>query len=247
MNKIELLVLDMAGTTVRDEREVERCFFEAADATGLQADPARIVGMMGLPKRVVFETLWQEQLGADSADLVNKIDESYIKFKIVLENHYQTQPVEPTEGCLEAFAWAKAQGIPIALNTGFYREVTDMILQRLGWDQGLDAHYVGSRDRLIQYSVTPSEIHGNEGRPAPFMIQKAMYRLGVTDPQRVVVIGDTPSDLAAGMNAHAWSLGVTNGTHTRSQLEEYPHHGLLDSLHDLESALATLFSQQLFT
>lgn len=240
MDRIELIVLDMAGTTVRDEQEVERCFFAAADATGLQADPDRIIGMMGWSKRQVFETLWQEQIEISHPNFETQVEASFSQFKAVLEEHYRTQPVKPTEGCLEAFAWLHAEGIPIALNTGFYRAVTDIILHRLGWADGLDAHYVGSPDAIIQMSVTPSEIYGSEGRPAPFMIQKAMYRLGVMDPQRVVVIGDTPSDLAAAMNANAWALGITNGTHTRSQLTQHPHHALLDSLDDLKETLVQL-------
>ncbi|MEL7036121.1 MAG: HAD hydrolase-like protein [Cyanobacteria bacterium J06592_8] len=67
------------------------------------------------------------------------------------------------------------------------------------------------------------------------MIQKAMYRLGLTDPQTVVCVGDTPSDLAAGKNANCrLSLGVTNGTHTKAQLDCCENDGLLNCLSDLK-------------
>lgn len=241
---IQLVIFDMAGTTVKDENEVQACFFEAADQTGLQAEPHRIVSMMGLPKRQVFETLWAEQIGSDHPDYPAKVEMAFSRFKAVLEHHYRTQPVEPTEGCLELFHWLKSEGILIALNTGFYREVTDIILERLGWDQGLNSHYIGSASSMIQASVTPSEIYRQEGRPAPYMIQKAMYWLGVVDPKRVVVIGDTPSDLAAGHNAACGlSLGVTNGTHSREQLAQYPNDGLLSSLCDLKELLQPLVAE----
>jgi phosphonatase-like hydrolase len=241
MSKIQLVVFDMAGTTVQDANEVQDCFFEAAATTGLITDPEQINAMMGWAKRLVFETLWQQQLGRNHPDYLSRVETSYTVFKTVLENHYRTQPVFPTEGCLEIFAWLKSQGIQIALNTGFYRQVTDIILDRLSWNQGLDENYVGSPDSMIQASVTPSEIYNNEGRPAPYMIQKAMYKLGVKNPQRVIVIGDTPSDLEAGTNAHCrWVLGVTNGTHSRKQLESYPNHGLLDSLLDLKEKIQDL-------
>lgn len=241
MTKVELVVCDMAGTTVKDENEVQRCFMEAADATGLQADPAKVQFMMGWSKKLVFETLWHEQIGADHPGYPTRVDASFEQFKTLLEEHYRTQPVEPTEGCLELFDWLKSQGIKIALTTGFYRAVTNIILQRLGWDRGLDSHYVGSGDSLIQVSVTPSEIYNSEGRPAPFMIQKAMYRLGITNPRTVINIGDTPSDMESGLNAHClFSLGITNGTHTKEQLERYPHDGLLSSLHELKERIANL-------
>ncbi|NJK36322.1 MAG: HAD hydrolase-like protein [Oscillatoriales cyanobacterium RM2_1_1] len=235
---IQLVVFDMAGTTVKDSNEVQGCFFAAAEATGLSAAPERIIAMMGWTKKLVFQTLWAEQIGLKHPDYPQNVEASYTKFKEVLENHYRTQPVEPTDGCLELFEWLKSQDIKIGLNTGFYREVTDIILERLGWYQDLDQNYVGSSSSIIQVSVTPSEIYQNEGRPAPYMIQKAMYKLGIKNSQQVITIGDTPADIEAGTNAGCClSLGVTNGTHTREQLEQYAHDGLINSINELKARI----------
>lgn len=237
MPNFQLVVFDMAGTTVQDNNEVLACFFEAAKQTGLIASADRVNAMMGLPKRVVFQTLWADQIGAEHADYGPQVETSYDRFRTILETHYRTQPVEPTPGCLALFDWLRAQGIAIALNTGFYRDVTDIILQRLGWDVGLNADHIGDATAPIQASVTPSEIYGNEGRPAPFMIQKAMYRLGIHDPSRVIVIGDTPSDLAAGRNGGCRACAVTNGTHTEAQLAAHPNDGLFANLSDFQAKL----------
>ncbi len=237
-HELKLVVFDMAGTTVKDKNEVYNCFQKAAKDTGLKVESERILSMMGWSKKLVFQTLWQEQIGQENPDYEIKVEASYNRFKEVLESHYRTQTVESTEGCLELFDWLKSHNIKIALNTGFYRQVTDIILERLGWNLGLNNDYVGSSESTIQVSVTPSEIYNNEGRPAPYMIQKAMYKLGIKNPQQVIVIGDTPSDLEAGINAHCfWSLGVTNGTHTKEQLEKYPNHGLLNSLIELKEKI----------
>jgi phosphonatase-like hydrolase len=241
MPEIKLVVFDMAGTTVRDDREVEKCFMQAAAKTGLQAETDRVVAMMGIAKRVVFQTLWAEQIDKEDPSFASKVETSFTEFKQILEDHYRTQPVEPTQGCLELFDWLRSQQIKIALTTGFYREVTDIILNRLGWDRGLTADYLGSEDSLIQASITPSEIYNQEGRPTPYMIQKAMYLLGITDPKQVICIGDTPSDLLAGRNAAClYTFGVTNGTHTAAQLSAYPHDGLVSSLAEFQNKLANL-------
>lgn len=241
MTRIQLVVCDMAGTTVRDNNEVQECFFKAAHATGLQAEGDRLTFMMGWPKKKVFQTLWAEQLGEDHPHYLEQVEASFATFREVLEEHYKTQPVHPTEGCLELFDWLKQNQIKIALTTGFYREVTDIILNRLGWNEGLDRHYIGSEASVIQASITPSEIYNNEGRPAPFMIQKAMYRLGIRDAKAVINIGDTPSDLESGLNANClYSFGITNGTHTAEQLAQYPNDGLLNSLHSLRETLSTV-------
>jgi phosphonatase-like hydrolase len=223
-SKVELIVFDMAGTTVRDDREVEKCFLLAADKTGLKAEPDRVVSMMGLPKIRVFEALWAEQIGVNHLGFSTQVESSFVQFKQILEDHYSSEPVEPTEGCLELFDWLRSHQIKIALTTGFYRSVTDLILQRLGWDLGLNREYLGNENSIVQISVTPSEIFGEEGRPAPYMIQKAMYKLGIKDTQKVIAIGDTPSDLQAGINANCLlSCAVTNGTHRPEQLVS--HHG----------------------
>ncbi|GAB3930235.1 HAD family hydrolase [Larkinella terrae] len=245
MTSFQLVVFDMAGTTVRDQHEVERCFAQAASQTDLIVSDERILAMQGLSKRFVFETLWAEQLGSPTAsELKAKVDHSYRLFTEILENHYRTQAVVPTEGCLETFASLRENGIKIALTTGFYRVVTDIILEKLGWLEGLDENYIGNDQTIIQASIASDEVE--QGRPQPFMIQKAMRLLNCTDPKRVINIGDTPSDLLSGQAAGVGlNLGVVNGTHNRSQLEPYPHDQLLESVRDLHAILSSLSFQAL--
>ena len=237
MQPIELVVFDMAGTTVTDQHEVERCFAEAADQTGLMATPERILAMQGQAKRYVFETLWNEQLGDSHADIDKNVEVSYKAFREILERHYLTNGATPTKGCLDTFAWLREQGIPVALTTGFYRVVTDIILDKLGWLNGLNEQYWGSSDSIIQFSIASDEV--TRGRPYPDMIERAMQQLGVTNPKAVVNIGDTPSDLLSGRAAGVGlNLGVTNGTHTADQLNAYPHDQLLGSLAELPSVIS---------
>ncbi|WP_375447969.1 HAD family hydrolase [uncultured Fibrella sp.] len=236
MNLYQLVVFDMAGTTVTDRHEVEQCFAEAAAQTGLSVGAERILAMQGLAKRHVFETLWGEILGVDHPQLKAHVDTSYQRFTEVLEAHYLTHEVTPTAGCLDTFAFLREQEIPVALTTGFYRKVTDIILKKLGWLDGLDARYVGTKQSIIQASIASDEVP--HGRPEPLMIQKAMHLLGVTKPEAVVNVGDTPSDLLSGRAAGVGlNLGVTNGTHSREQLITYPHDRLIGSLAELRDVM----------
>ena len=123
-----------------------------------------------LSKREVFRQLWVHELGQYVPDLSMRIESSYAEFRRLLEDQYQTEPIEPTEGCRECFDWLRSEGIAIGLTTGFYRQVTDVILSRLGWNQGLDERHVGTSKTLIQASVTSDEVP--EGRPAPHMIRR---------------------------------------------------------------------------
>ncbi|ARK09253.1 HAD family hydrolase [Fibrella sp. ES10-3-2-2] len=237
MNLYQLVVFDMAGTTVTDQHEVEQCFAEAAAETGLTVSADRILAMQGLSKRHVFDTLWTEQLGEGNLDVKHRVNVSYQRFTEVLETHYLTHAVTPTEGCLDTFAFLREQGIAIALTTGFYRKVTDIILNKLGWLNGLDAGYVGTKQSIIQASIASDEVP--HGRPEPLMIQKAMHLLNITNPEAVVNVGDTPSDLLSGRAAGVGlNLGVTNGTHSRDQLITYPHDRLIGSLAELRGLIA---------
>jgi phosphonatase-like hydrolase len=236
MFPIELVVFDMAGTTVQDCHEVEKCFLEAASHTGLSVTPERVLALQGYSKIYVFELLWTEMVGEDYPDLQGLVNVSYLKFCEILENHYLHNEIYPTEGCLEIFHYLQEKNIKIALTTGFYRKVTNIILGKLGWLDGLNEQYIGDKNNIIQVSIASDEVP--KGRPEPLMIQKAMKMLNVNDPLKVINIGDTPSDLKSGIRAGCkMSLGVTNGTHSRNQLAIHRNDGLIDKVSDLQKVM----------
>lgn len=235
-DKISLVVFDMAGTTMVDNGEIEDCFYEACLQNGLKVSREQINSMMGWSKIVVFQTFWRKKLGADHPDLDDKVEESYNTFCDLLEAHYESTEQFPTEGALETINWLRDNGVKVALTTGFYRVVTDIILEKLGWDEGLDENYVSTGSSIIDMSITSDEVP--KGRPQPFMIQKAMKQFGITDPKKVVKVGDTPVDLAAGRNAKClYSLAVTNGSHTEAELSRLDSDGLLPTLGHLKGFL----------
>ncbi|MFL0163281.1 HAD family hydrolase [Aquirufa salirivi] len=231
---IQLVVLDMAGTSILDEHEVELCFKKAALKNGLMSSDDRILALQGYAKLYVFQTLWTEQLGEGDPMVEQKAQTSYQDFTQILEEHYLNTEVKPTEGCLELFQYLHQQGIYIALTTGFYRKVANIILDKIGWGKTLNQNYMNIQNKSgIHLSVCPDEVNGI-GRPAPNMIELAMSRFGITDKNRVINVGDTPVDLAFGKNAGVrLALGVCNGTHSREQLEAYPNDGLLNNIADL--------------
>ena len=236
MIPFRLAVFDMAGTTVTDRNEVRSIFIQAGQNTGLEFTPEQYQPLRGLSKREVFVRLWTNQSRHQSIDLPSRIEASFAEFRRILEEYYRTVPVVPTEGCLECFGWLRRQGISIGLTTGFYREVTNIILRRLEWDQGLDSRYVGTPDTFIQASVTSDEVAN--GRPAPDMIRRIMAATGIEDPRNVIKIGDTPVDLEEGRNAGCGlTLAVTNGSNTIEQLQGCSNDGLLSSLLELKECL----------
>jgi phosphonatase-like hydrolase len=237
---IKLVVFDMAGTTIEDKHEVEKCFAIACEQMNLPISKERILALQGYSKIEVFKILWAEKIGVNHESFNDFVNESYTYFKDILEHHYLTNAVKPTEGCLEVFQYLKEHDIKIALTTGFYRAVANIILAKIGWLEGLnESYYNESGKSIIDLSITSDEVA--KGRPEPLMIHKAMQIFKIKDSQQVINIGDTPSDLLSGIRAGCkMSLGITNGTHSHSQLKVYRNHGLLKNLTELPQLIESI-------
>src|SRR5207248_3199577 len=133
----------------------------------------------------------------------------------------------PVPGARETFAWLRSRGVKIALNTGFDRDITELLLGALGWNSG-----------VVDAVVCGDEV--SQGRTATQLIRRCMGATGVTEAKQVAVVGDTILDLQAGNNAAVrWNIGVLTGAHSREQLEREPHTHLLPSVADLPSIFAS--------
>ncbi|MDR2725094.1 MAG: HAD hydrolase-like protein, partial [Candidatus Adiutrix sp.] len=73
--------------------------------------------------------------------------------------------------------------------------------------------------------VCPDEV-GGLGRPYPYMLWRALEKLGAESISGVVKIGDTLADIAEGLNAGCPSLGLIAGSNllglTRAEFEALP-------------------------
>lgn len=219
---IELVIFDMAGTTVRDDDAVNRCLRDAL-ATQVAVTRDEVNSVMGLPKPIAIRLLIENKLtGGRPADIgmVHALHEDFLSRMI---QHYQMAPnIEPMPHTLDTFCQLKEAGIRIALDTGFSRPIVDAILERLGWNDG----------GLLDATVASDEVR--RGRPHADLALKAMALTGIRDPNRTVKVGDTPSDLQEGTAAGCQLvIGVTNGSHTREQLAAHSHTHLIDSLKEL--------------
>src|SRR5262249_39530392 len=133
-----------------------------------------------------------------------------------LEFYASDPSVHEVPGACRTFDRLRSSGVRVALNTGFSRSISDAILGRLRWGERIDA--------------TTASDGVDRGRPHPDMIRELMRRLGVWDTSRVAKVGDPPADLEEGHNAGcALIVGVTSGTHSRSELEPFPHTHLVES------------------
>lgn len=216
--EIDLIVFDMAGTTVHDDDAVNLSLQAAVGDAGIIASRDDINAVMGMPKPLAIQALiarFRGQIAASDA----AVAAVHANFMDRMLRHYQDDPgVRECDGATETFAWCRANGIKTGLDTGFNRPIADAIIRRLGWNGSV----------ALDATVTSDEVA--RGRPHPDMIHRLMALTRVTDPARIAKVGDTPVDVAQG---HAAGCGlvvaVTSGSHTAAQLAPHnPTHQIAD-------------------
>lgn len=219
MTGYELAALDIAGTTV-DEGGLVYAAIQAA-----------VEGDVGQPISSGLMSRWkgtskEEAIAGLLADLDADPSPAHVAtifrdFTERLEASYATMPPSPIPGVEGLFEKLHLADVKVALQTGYSAPVTTSILNGLGWSVGDTIDAVVTSD-LVAAS-----------RPAPYLIFHAMEATGISDVRRVLTAGDTPNDLAAGMNAGVrYVLGVTTGSFDRAQLEAHPHTHIVDSVVD---------------
>lgn len=223
---IELVVFDLAGTTVEDPDVVGTSLRAALGAVGVVSPEERINAMMGLPKPEAIRILL-ESSGLKVDDLDAVVAAVHRDFVGRMVRVYSVDPsIVEVPGASRTFEILRASGIKVAVDTGFSRDITLVLLDRLGW----------AERGLIDASITSDEVP--RGRPHPDMIERLMARLGISDPARVAKVGDTTADLEEGHNAGCGMIiGVTNGSHDQEQLAGAPHTHLIASVAALPGLL----------
>jgi phosphonatase-like hydrolase len=218
VDEIRLVVFDMAGTTVEDDGQVPDAFEKALAEHNLSVTAEQLNRVRGSSKRQAIVDLIPESLKNEvDADAV------YNTFCKNLTLRYQSEGVKSVAGAEESFHRLRSNGISVALNTGFDRDITNLILKSLNWTDGVvDAIVCGDDVEL--------------GRPSPDLILRAMDQTGVTSSNQVANVGDTVLDLEAGHNAGVrFNIGVLSGAHDRHRLEMAPHTHVVASITDAVS------------
>lgn len=220
---VELIVFDLAGTTVQDNQDVQRALQEALAYFDVHTTSAEIDAVMGLPKPIAIKNLLEKNSvwrSSANDDLIREIHQNFVHE--MLRFYEEDSSVAEKYGVTETFKKLKDKKLKVALDTGFDRRITNTIIQRLGW-----CHL-----NLIDASVASDEV--KRGRPYPDMIYRAMELTHVQDSKRVAKVGDTKSDLLEGNAAGCkWIIGVTTGTGTKEELKSEIHTHLIENVHEL--------------
>lgn len=199
---VKAVIFDWAGTTVD-----YGCIAPAGTFINLFADNGVTITMeqarapMGLHKRDHIRAItemasvaadWESVHGAKPTETdVESMFEAFVPALIAsIENHTDVIP-----GADDAATHLRQQGIAIGSTTGYSMKIMERV-REAATSQGYTPDVVVCADEVPQ------------ARPAPWMALKACMDLGVYPPEAVVKVGDTPADIAEGLNAGMWTIGV---------------------------------------
>jgi phosphonatase-like hydrolase len=217
----ELIVFDMAGTTVNDGKTVYKAVQNALKRAGYEYDLQTVMNQIGgINKYAGIKELVSMKDSDFEDEIINRVHDNFLR---IVDQSYKTDPdLKEIEGTSELFGWLKKRSIKIGLDTGYHRKTADILIDRMGWE----------KDGFIDCSVTSDEVP--EGRPAPFMIHQIMAETGVKDPEKIIKIGDTVSDIREGRNAKCGKvISIYSGTQSAEILKKEKPDNLIYKLKEL--------------
>lgn len=203
---IELVVFDMAGTTVEEGKTVYRCVKEALTLVGIELELDEVFKAIGGMNKVEgIEKLIKRYAPDTSVVQRDIVSEEFLQ--LLIAAYEESDQIYPSPGAEDLFRYLKSQGIKVALDTGYNRQIVDLLLDRLNWND----------KELVDYTVSSDEV--SQGRPASDMIFDIMFHLGITDPQSIIKVGDTRSDIEEGINVNCkYIIGVISNMYSGEDL-----------------------------
>jgi phosphonatase-like hydrolase len=214
---IKLIVSDMAGSTINEGGIIYRSLYQTMTNLGFPATEAQQKSWHGRDKVEVM----QSHIGKECTDeLIEKAEGMLLKElqKQYFQDSNVTLVHPELKNQLQEF---QAQGIKIALNTGYPIIMQEQIINHFSMEEFVDT--------WISSESVPF------GRPYPFMVHRLMEECGIEKVSEVAKIGDTINDMKEGKNAGCGLvIGVLSGAGTREELLENGADVVLNNISELK-------------
>jgi len=210
---LKLVVLDIGGTLIADHGEVPDAMLGAFARNGITVTPQEFSEWRGASKRTMVRHFVARAKKGEAL-----IEPIYADFTQTVTEAYKK--VQPIPGAEQALKDLRAMDLILATTTGFDGPLTKSIIARLGWQ-----HYFVA-------NITSDDV--TDGRPAPYMLFRAMEAAHINETAVVMAVGDTPLDLQAASNGGMGAaIGVYSGAATEDRLRKERNSGVLPSVAEL--------------
>ena len=203
MERVKAVIFDWAGTVVDyGSLAPMGAFVETFAEFGVTISIDEARGPMGMAKRPHIAALmalprvaeaWTKRHGhAPTEADIDAVYAAFVPKNIAVAARYATL----IPGAAEVAAELRRNGIKIGSTTGYTREIMAEILP-VAAAQGFRP------DSLVCTGDTP------DGRPTPYMLYKTFLDLEVWPASSTIKVDDTEVGIAEGLNAGAWTVGVS--------------------------------------
>lgn len=222
---IDFAVFDIAGTTVADKDFVADAFQKAFYNSGFEVTEAEVNPLMGYSKPAAIQMVLERKEIKFNDALIDKIHHDFVDDMM---DFYQFSPyVKAMPDTEDVFFYLKEHGVKIALNTGFSKDIAEIIVERFQWmERG-----------LVDDFICSDEVQ--KGRPFRYMIDQLKRRNAIAEDAMVMKVGDTIADILEGKNAGCqYVIAVTTGAATRDELLEHSPTHIISSLSEIPKILS---------
>ncbi|VVU95740.1 Haloacid dehalogenase-like hydrolase [seawater metagenome] len=218
---IRLVVFDMAGTVINEGGIVYDSIHKALQLCGLKVQREEINNWHGIYKKQVIEHFVKRE-GISEEE--KKVEEVNDKLNSLLKEQYFSEDssislIKPN--VLEYFSYLRSNNIKIALNTGYPKDLQELLIDRFDL-----------KDHIDEY-ISSDEV--SQGRPYPFMIHNLMHKLNIQSVKEVIKVGDSLMDIKEGKNAGCnKSIGVLSGASCRKDLQDIGADDIIEDITQLQ-------------
>ncbi len=228
-NEQRILLFDIDGTFLNPNEEGRTCFNRALVEVFGETGKIEGFDMAGKTDwQIVTELM--VQAGFDPDFVASKREAAFAAYAHHVEMAAPTFSMVVLPGVLALLdALSKHPGFILGLVTGNVREAVPHKLRAVGIDPG-----------IFTFGAFGSENPDRNALPG-LALSRLEQALGESiDPMQVLVIGDTPRDIACARHAGLKVLCVTTGHFNREVLASHEPDYLLDDLTDTSAVLEIL-------
>ncbi len=194
----DIVLFDLDGTLIDSERGITNCATYALGRFGIVIDdPLALRSFIGPP---LFDS-FSKTYGFSDEDAQRAVD--YYRERFSEQGIYEFTVYAGIEDLLRRL---KEAGKTLILATSKYELYAKQIIDRLGFTRYFSLAVGSCKD-------------GSRGTKAE-VISYAMKTYGITEPSRVVMVGDRKHDIIGARTVGIDSIGVLYGFGDRKELEE---------------------------
>ena len=204
LRSTKMLICDMAGTTIQEKGIVYNSLFKTIKLIKPDLLRSDIYKFSGYNKNEVIKYFVNQQRMDSPQVVINNLSSEFNYFlKKEYQNNESVKLIDPKLPVF--FNVLRDTGIKICLNTGYNKEIQNLLIDNLGLLDCIDDY------------ISSEEV--DRGRPYPFMIERLMTRNNVEYPSEVIKIGDSIADIKEGKNAGCKTVGVLSGATSKALLQ----------------------------